>query len=253
MVLPVRVAAIDAVYEASEQRVIALSPKDADRPSRRGTRARGRANRLSARFEGSTRDPRPSCTECDSIGPYGLSGGEIPASRSGCRRARFRGAHEGSGRSRDSRRRSTGLEYPLRGRRVPGWTVQRFFFRRPRANRRRRRDSEAHVRDTERGRPHRPSAPDDEELADATGACERVPLAAATRAALLVAAAAYGGGRAPVGRPRVHHPLDRSTVGSQQAPDHRRLDRTIVGAVAIVCIKPTWSTRTDPVLAMEAS
>jgi len=85
MVLRVDVvaAALDAVYEGTpEHRVIALSPqgRQLDQPFVEELAAESALTLLSARFEGfDQRILDHLCTDVVSIGPYVLSGGEIPA------------------------------------------------------------------------------------------------------------------------------------------------------------------------------
>ena len=96
MVLRVDVvaAALDAVYGGRpEHRVVALTPqgRQLTRRSSRSSPARSTLTLLSARFEGfDERIVEHLATDAVSIGPYVLSGGELPAmvsstrSRAGC-------------------------------------------------------------------------------------------------------------------------------------------------------------------------
>ena len=134
MVLRVDVvaAALDAVYDGSPQhRVIALSPqgRQLDQPLVEELAAEPALTLLSARFEGfDQRILDHLCTDVVSIGPYVLSGGEIPAlALVDAIARRLPGAlTEGSGEVESfSAALDGGLEYPhyTRPAEFRGWPV----------------------------------------------------------------------------------------------------------------------------------
>jgi tRNA (guanine37-N1)-methyltransferase len=134
MVLRVDVvaAALDAVYGAApEHRVIALSPqgRQLDQPLVEDLAAEPALTLLSARFEGfDQRILDHLCTDVVSIGPYVLSGGEIPAlALVDAVARRLPGAlTEGSGEVESfSEALDGGLEYPhyTRPAEFRGWPV----------------------------------------------------------------------------------------------------------------------------------
>jgi len=134
MVLRVDVvaAALDAVYGAPpDHRVIALSPqgRQLDQPLVEELAAESALTVLSARFEGfDQRILDHFCTDVVSIGPYVLSGGEIPAlALVDAVARRLPGAlSEGSGEVESfSVALDGGLEYPhyTRPAEFRGWTV----------------------------------------------------------------------------------------------------------------------------------
>jgi tRNA (guanine37-N1)-methyltransferase len=134
MVLRVDVvaAALDAVYAgAPEHRVIALSPqgRQLDQPLVEDLAAEPALTLLSARFEGfDQRILDHLCTDVVSIGPYVLSGGEIPAlALVDAVARRLPGAlTEGSGEVESfSEALDGGLEYPhyTRPAEFRGWPV----------------------------------------------------------------------------------------------------------------------------------
>jgi tRNA (guanine37-N1)-methyltransferase len=134
MVLRVDVvaAALDAVYGAApEHRVIALSPqgRQLDQPLVEDLAAEPALTLLSARFEGfDQRILDHLCTDVVSIGPYVLSGGEIPAlAMVDAIARRLPGAlTEGSGEIESfSAALDGGLEYPhyTRPAEFRGWAV----------------------------------------------------------------------------------------------------------------------------------
>jgi len=134
MVLRVDVvaAALDAVYEGSpEHRVVALSPQGTqlDQELVEELAAETALTLLSARFEGfDQRILDHLCTDVVSIGPYVLSGGEIPAlAVVDAIARRLPGAlTEGSGEVESfSAALNGGLEYPhyTRPAQFRGWAV----------------------------------------------------------------------------------------------------------------------------------
>jgi tRNA (guanine37-N1)-methyltransferase len=134
MVLRVDVvaAALDAVYDGTqEHRVIALSPqgRQLDQPFVEELAAEPALTLLSARFEGfDQRILDHLCTDLVSIGPYVLSGGEIPAlALVDAVARRLPGAlTEGSGEVESfSAALDGGLEYPhyTRPAEFRGWPV----------------------------------------------------------------------------------------------------------------------------------
>ena len=134
MVLRVDVvaAALDAVYGgAPEQRVVALSPqgRQLDQELVEELAGQPALTLLSARFEGfDQRILDHLCTDVISIGPYVLSGGEIPAlALVDAIARRLPGAlTEGSGEVESfSAALNGGLEYPhyTRPAEFRGWTV----------------------------------------------------------------------------------------------------------------------------------
>ena len=134
MVLRVDVvaAALDAVYGgAPEQRVVALSPqgRQLDQELVEELAGQPTLTLLSARFEGfDQRILDHLCTDVISIGPYVLSGGEIPAlALVDAIARRLPGAlTEGSGEVESfSAALNGGLEYPhyTRPAEFRGWTV----------------------------------------------------------------------------------------------------------------------------------
>jgi tRNA (guanine37-N1)-methyltransferase len=134
MVLRVDVvaAALDAVYDGvPDHRVIALSPqgRQLDQPLVEALAGERALTLLSARFEGfDQRILDHLCTDVISIGPYVLSGGEIPAlAVVDAVARRLPGAlTEGSGEVESfSTALDGGLEYPhyTRPAEFRGWTV----------------------------------------------------------------------------------------------------------------------------------
>ena len=124
-------AALDATYGGRpEHRVIALTPqgRQLDQPLVEELASEGRLTILSARFEGfDERIVEHLATEAVSIGPYVLSGGELPAMVMVDAIARAaRGAERGVRRRGDVLRRlEGGFEYPhyTRPAEFRGWKV----------------------------------------------------------------------------------------------------------------------------------
>ena len=246
MVLRVDVvaAALDAAYGgAPDHRVVALSPqgRQLDQELVEELALEPALTLLSARFEGfDQRILDHLCTDVVSIGPYVLSGGEIPAlALVDAVARRLPGAlTEGSGEVESfSAALNGGLEYPhyTRPAEFRGWTVPEILLSGDHGRIdtwRREQVQERVVSDTEeRAHGERPTS----------GGCR-----ASTGRRLLPRPRSRG--RCRLRRPRdteqhheFHHPLDRVTG---RLPRRLRIAVdwivTIVGAVAIVLAIKAW-------------
>ena len=241
MVLRVDVvsAALDAVYGAApDRRVIALTPRG--RPLTQAVveelAAEPALTLLSSRFEGfDERIVTHLCSDAISIGPYVLSGGELPAMVHSMQSRRLPArSRTAQASTRASRPRSGGLEYPhyTRPAEFRGWRVPEVLL------------SGDHGRvdnwRLEQAGSERPG--------ERPGA-----LAALGRAGRGARASARARGRAPP-RGQSHNPVDRLT---RNLPHGLRVTIdwvvTIVGAVAIVLAINTGSSATGSSSSMEAT
>jgi tRNA (guanine37-N1)-methyltransferase len=164
MVLRVDVvaAALDAIYgRAPEHRVIALTPqgRQLDQPLVEELAREPALTLLSSRFEGfDERIVQHLCTDAISIGPYVLSGGELPAMvvlDAVARRlpgalAEGSGEHESFSAALDG-----GLEYPhyTRPAEFRGWRVPDVLLSGNHARIEEWRREQSHARSRERSRP----------------------------------------------------------------------------------------------------
>ena len=257
MVLRVDVvaAALDAVYGgAAEQRVVALSPqgRQLDQELVEELASEPALTLLSARFEGfDQRILDHLCTDVVSIGPYVLSGGEIPAlALVDAVARRLPGAlTEGSGEDESfSAALDGGLEYPhyTRPAEFRGWAVPEILLSGDHGGSRRGGASASGAsRERHGGAARRATATPrarGRPAATASGGCR-----ASTRAAAAPAppfswpTAAAVGVDAAAPEHEFHHPLDRVTG---RLPRRMRIAVdwivTIVGAVAIVLAIKAW-------------